>query len=279
MSASAFLYERFVRIVPMYWMASIPFLWIGEQSIGSIGNTFGFLPLFSAGNKFEYPIHPMGWSICFEMWFYLLFATIMLLVPAPRRLTFFVAAVATLVAVGYGYGYGSLGTFFFNPIALEFAAGVILFKLVPANRSVGVVMLSVAVIALAWCAHTYQDLGDRAAIAWNWRSALQRLIHWGIPCIAVLAGIVMIERGGSMPWPRWLVALGDASFSIYLVQGLTIEAARNLYWPDWRIGACAYVISTIVTGLIAHRVLEKPLMRFLKPRAVDTSSQPAEALN
>jgi exopolysaccharide production protein ExoZ len=68
-------------------------------------------------------------------------------------------------------------------------------------------------------------------------------------------------------WPP-LRALGDASYSLYLVHGLAISAAFRLLKMAG-LDAPAIVLPTaivagVVGGFTAYYLLEKPLMRFFK---------------
>ena len=83
----AFLSMRVARIVPLYFTLSTYALLEALISARvhktvllitwrSVFNTYAFIPLFNVGYWIG-PILGVGWTLCFEMWFYLCFATVM----------------------------------------------------------------------------------------------------------------------------------------------------------------------------------------------------------
>jgi len=81
-----FLANRIARIVPLYFSVSLLCLALDILPGGRIAsfqqifNTFGFIPIFDRAH-FTSPLCMTGWTISFEMWFYILFASL----ESPRR--------------------------------------------------------------------------------------------------------------------------------------------------------------------------------------------------
>jgi hypothetical protein len=99
--------------------------------------------------------------------------------------------------------------------------------------------------------------------------AMARVILFGAPAAAIVAGGLICERACRGPLAALLSSLGDASYSIYL----THFAAINLVGMAWArlrapasapaIVACALAVALAI-GLLCHRVIEKPILRDLK---------------
>ncbi len=53
-----------------------------------------------------------------------------------------------------------------------------------------------------------------------------RVLTWGIPAFAIVAGAVSLEPVVAPRLPRWLLALGDVSYSIYLGHGFVSPGAH-----------------------------------------------------
>jgi exopolysaccharide production protein ExoZ len=142
-----------------------------------------------------------------------------------------------------------------NPLLLEFAAGTLL--------------------GAAWCRNTLPApaagwlalaAGLASLAAWQicrgtepttWRAAI-----WGIPAALTVLGAVTIERHRPIPALRPLLLLGDASFSIYLLNVFVAAAT-------WRaLGATSPILYAPVAlglsaaaGIVFWRVAERPLTR------------------
>lgn len=106
--ASDFLAERFVRIIPLYWLLSLISAVALAQVLGwnftsaQIANSMTQLPLWD-GLKFEAPVLSVGWTLMFEWAFYLVVAFALICSPArPLRL-------ALGIALAFGLGGMALG--------------------------------------------------------------------------------------------------------------------------------------------------------------------------
>ena len=95
-----------------------------------------------------------------------------------------------------------------------------------------------------------------------------RVVIWGVPAFLLVLGAISLERRGPIPaWPP-LRALGDASYSLYLVHGLAISAAFRLL-QKVGVGSPVVLLAASLTagvaaGLIAYHLIEKPLMKLFK---------------
>jgi peptidoglycan/LPS O-acetylase OafA/YrhL len=78
-----------------------------------------------------------------------------------------------------------------------------------------------------------------------------RFLLWGLPSAALVYGALSLEKHFTRA--GLLVALGDASYSIYLVHFIIYKAV-HLWWP---IAAYAQVS----LGYLVHLFVEKPLLK------------------
>jgi exopolysaccharide production protein ExoZ len=194
------------------------------------------------------------------MFFYLLFAAA-LLAPLRFRPLVLTAVLAALVAVRpLGDLKNPLWATYTNGLLLEFAAGVWLGKLwsegrLPGRR-MGWTMVAAGLAGFAATAISGIDV-ERA-----------RMILWGVPALLLVTGAVSVERAGPIPsWPP-LRALGDASYSVYLVHGLAISAVfRLLQLAGVTNGLLLFagsIAAGVAAGLLAYQLAEKPLMKLFK---------------
>ena len=123
-----FLKKRISRIVPIYWLLTtlavviiiaVPNLMVTHNSrIGFswIASSYLFLPIASRGSTIS-PIIGVGWTLDYEMFFYLAFAGALFL-PLRRGLLAIGALFVSAVGIGALVNPGSAaGAFFFGLVA------------------------------------------------------------------------------------------------------------------------------------------------------------------
>ena len=276
-SPGEFILKRVQRIVPLYWavtlaVAGTAILIPGafpalSPSLETVWKSLLFIPHRDAAGLIA-PLVVPGWTLNYEMFFYVIFGLALLVRPSLRP-WLVTAVLAGFVAVRpLGDVSNPLWATYTNPLLLEFAAGMWLGKAwsegrLPGLRS-GWIMLALGLFLFGVVGVAGIDV-ERA-----------RAIYWGIPAFLVVSGAVTLERARAIPqWPP-LRALGDASFSLYLLHGLAISAtvrllqAMDLASPTiiWVAGLAA----SLCVGLIAYQIVEKPLARKLGSRP-ETSRQ------
>jgi peptidoglycan/LPS O-acetylase OafA/YrhL len=247
-SPGTFLRGRVARIVPVYWAATalmiVLLLALPSQarelgfSLGRAAASFLFVSGPVMGRE---PLVYVGWTLEYEFAFYLLF-TLGIWSGGGRNVVVFLG-LAVLAPLG-------------GLIVLEFALGMICAMICrscqPDSR------LACAILAAGAAA---------LAVSILWRPPLDRFILWGMPSFLIVLGAAsapQIRRGIS-------VFLGEASYSIYLVQVFTIPViyklvARFVPGIDGDLLALLAVILTAVAGVVTYVAVERPLGRLSAPR-------------
>lgn len=267
-----YLYRRIVRIYPAYWVYLTGFLAAAAFGMGYSDVSWDRLNLLSsfALINFVDPVAPplkVAWTLFFEVRFYILFV---LLIVSPRLGT--IAFAAWTVAIVAGTCFGVTGPInLLSPWNIYFVAGllgVVGLRRIPPRFGVGLVAGGLAVIAayvLLFPANGMEDLiGERAMLNFLLAPAFAALV----------TGVVLWERNGLPRPPRLLGALGDASYSIYLVHSAAISVVGLIAQRTglaWRIGAEVYFVGTfvlaVVAGVLAYHLVERPLLDLLRRRS------------
>jgi exopolysaccharide production protein ExoZ len=267
---SIFLKRRVERIVPLYWIATTLKIVLVTISPGIAINAIGsswhiissylFLPTLNAA--VPHPVLSAGWTLNYEMLFYLLFA-IALGMGWPL-LRVLVPALGVISAVAFiAHGRGPILLNSYDPIVLEFLGGVLLARAVLAKKIPSVLVSSMmGVIGLTLL--IMNQRGDQS---------LLRVFVWGLPALAVVTGAVGLEERFGRRIPRWLLDIGDASFAIYICHGFVLPLSGFLA-RRMRVGGAAEVFFVVFLGLVVattfgvaiNRVVERPIMRYLRGR-------------
>src|SRR5207249_9403829 len=103
------------------------------------------------------------------------------------------------------------------------------------------------------------------------RSENLRFIVWGLPALAIVGGAVSLEPMIAKTIPRWLLDLGDASYSIYLTHGFVIPMVRVFVGLIGWSGGMSEVLTVLIclglsssVGWIVYVAAERPTLQALK---------------
>lgn len=273
-AGATFLARRLVRIVPLYWaVTSIAavYLFLGHPDLlsadfswAALMASFFFIPFPRPGGEWT-PLLTVGWTLNYEMFFYILFAAAL----AFRRAIAItlVVTVIGVIAIVSAIAWPGVDTQAIWPVPMiaEFAFGM----LIGAARMSGIRLSNASSVLLA-------IVGTAALLAiFMARIDSPRVLLCGIPMAAILAGAVL-RRDDDLKGDMWdgLARLGDASYALYLVHALLLiprPAAQRAFgmtdgpwnwWPTWY--AASFVAASIVGAFLVHRHFEVPVTRFLK---------------
>ena len=268
-----FSQRRIVRIVPMYWLATTVklvlmvlaggFVLHAHLSILTTVMSYLFLPTRNIdGNLF--PLLGVGWTLNFEMLFYLLFAVALFLRVSVFR---FVGAVLFLLATGTVFRQDDWPSFSFylNPIVLDFFFGMLIAKACLRDR-----YLPRAAAILSVFAGLLLLLVFPVTL---WHAPLT-----GFAAAMVVGGVVGLESW--LTWiPGWLIYLADASYVIYLFHPLVAPAAPalllKLNMPYPFLSITLSICSALIAGCLIHKLIEDPVTLPLK-RALEARSSPRD---
>ena len=291
----SFLLKRFVRIYPIYWLATLGILLFLLLIPGFKNNTP--LTLSSTIQSFllfpqqQAPILNVGWTLILILFFYLIFSLNYIL---PRRLYLFIIAIVLLGSTSQFISafaispaeYPRLGLVF-NSLNLEFLFGCIAAYLV-LNYSLHyrktIFFLGLGSLLLFSYLQTYGVINEVNIInLFGIDFTINRTIFSGIPCFFLVMGAASIDIKNGVEIPKIFTYLGDASYSIYLIHSPVISALVQLCLKlklneainNYFILGSLIAIISIGFSCIFYNLIEKPLTKYLRKQLIPRKTSPS----
>jgi exopolysaccharide production protein ExoZ len=267
-SALSFAKRRITRIVPIYTVATtLEYLHRTHRSaaytVSAYIKSLLFIPYRGEGNLYQ-PVLGQGWTLNYEMFFYLVFAFSLCL---RRPLGLLLSAVGFLILASlHGQSLPGAWEFYANSILLYFVSGMLIATLkMNVNPPAAARLSSVVTIVLGLMFGGVMLGGSLSAQIFLW---------FGLAIVTVsvylCANPHMGEGGRSQ---QVLEKLGDASYSTYLFHGFLVGAMTPVAkhvpeeHPLWIVPfVIACVASANVLGWLAFKYIEHPLARWFHRR-------------
>ena len=261
-SPGSFLTRRFMRVAPLYYMFTTVMVGVVLTTPGALKETgfepvqilasYTFVPFERSDGRIA-PVLSLGWTLNYEMFFYVL-ASAALFFKQPLRVL--VTALTLFAFANLLQPRPAVLHSWTNPLILEFAFGVLL----GTGYARGLRLSGLAAGILAAAGMLWLYIGDDPNVP--------RWIGAGGAATLITAAALY---GPTPRWPVSIVRLGDASYALYLshrfvLRAATLSVAPLLPAKPWAIAGfvaftCAFAIGT---ALLVHRWLELPLLKRVK---------------
>ncbi|NUZ05442.1 acyltransferase family protein [Piscinibacter koreensis] len=232
---AAFLHRRIARIAPIYLLATLLMAALVPSSPGALAQSMTFSRALLDGG---YPVLYVGWTLEYELVFYVLFA---LGLGRPWLLPLLLLALQF-----YPWNWAGAGMFR-SSLMLLFAVGYLIgiahvAGRLPRSRRGGVLLLAVGAACIG--------LGQGRETAW-----------WSLGAIGIVAGALAIELKSTLA-----SRLGDHSYAVYLIHPIAIVLAlpfaAAFARSPWLTGALLGTIA--LAAWFVHARIERPTTLFLQ---------------
>ena len=270
-STKTFWRRRIQRIVPLYWIVTTVYLLkllaTGHGlELDQILKSYLFIPYVNAGGLVQ-PLLGQGWSLNYEMLFYLTFGALFFLPRRWHALT--TAGLITLLAGARAFGWlenaDTAGALYHwaDSVILYFVAGVLACLVAKQWRakkwpafSQGTATLVAAVIVAAFAGFALPHYQERA-YAWM-----------PLACIAPLLICITAPAGAVSTFWQPAIYAGDASYSTYLTHGFVMGPLATLLGGLSASGSLGYygfawicVLLCTGAGYLVFVGVEQPLSK------------------
>jgi peptidoglycan/LPS O-acetylase OafA/YrhL len=267
-----YLWRRFSRVYPAYWILLTLFIAAAAAGLGHPDfswETGHFVTAYSLVQTVDMPTLPLkvAWTLLFEVKFYLLFA--ILLISRRWGMILMVGwALAILLRNCFQPlpDWGNLLPDFglLNIWNIYFVIGMVtawLYRRLPD----GYATLLVAAGSALLLGLSY-NLPDMKATTLD--PLLMILLGLGLAMF--LLGVALAERRYAYRIPSWMLSLGNASYSIYLIHSAVISMFAGIYYrrlfdtlPDYAAYLIAFSAS-IAAGTVFHLLAERPMLQWAR---------------
>jgi peptidoglycan/LPS O-acetylase OafA/YrhL len=263
-----YLYGRFIRIYPIYWILTLcvlPIYFIfpslGSGNERELSHIIASILLFPDG---DYPILSVAWSLTHTVFYYLVISLaffknkwVSIIIPFAWGIISFAFSIHLFNSSNF------FVNFLFNFNNLIFLSGIccaFTVTRVKINFSLSSLLVLVGMLGfpLSWINEQFGFIGVD----------LQLLTT--LSSIFLLLGFASIDIQREVEIPRLAKLLGDASFSIYLTHFTWMSALSILLSsspitaiPNFLV-ALLLIVSSLIVGCLVYLLLERPLNGKLK---------------
>lgn len=282
-----FLYKRATRIYPLWWIfAALMALYflitygqaappdqVPSSQVGTyIFKSFALLP------QKIHPVLGVGWTLIHEMFFYLVFATCLFFQRKwlPILLGIWVGVIGAVALIDLQPSQAQTWVdLAVSPFCLEFIAGAFAALLLINNATLPArLILVLSGLGLIVTLSLGLDVHPKH---FTWA----RVIVYTLPCAGLVFALAYLERYANLKVPKWMVAIGDASYSLYLSHMLVLLSIRRIwqmaesylpeglrftangYWDNIAFALIA-IFCAVVFSLLSYRFIEKPLINVFR---------------
>jgi exopolysaccharide production protein ExoZ len=207
----------------------------------------------------NFPVLRPGWTVNYEMFFYLIFGAGLTLGAAKKSLFATIPIISALSIVGLIVKpEGNTAKFYTNPLMLEFVYGLIVAALALSGRVLPKLLAALAVVCGCILPFTSNGYAENS-----------NFIFYGLSAALIVYGLVSLELRSKKIWHVPFKIFGDASYSIYLTH-LFAQGVIGLLWQHLSIlkdnaHPYGFVVTasaaSLILGIGCYYLIEQPLIR------------------
>ncbi|ASQ46451.1 acyltransferase family protein [Legionella clemsonensis] len=255
-----FMVQRMARLAPAYWFYTllITALVVNYENLIPLTafepvfllKSLLFLPAKNPSGIGFFPLLTVGWTLNYEMVFYLIFA-FTLLFPFKFRLVATTVGLLLLIFVTHKAGHDFL--FYSNKIILEFSLGMEIYCLWKRGW-VQKIHYSMSIILMIFATLLFiieQPIGHHC-------------LRSGVPCAFIFIAVLSLNQRLNS---TWIITIGNWSYSTYLCHLLALALLRpislSLHLPHF-FTLCLGFPLILAVSYLSYSFIEKPMQNYIK---------------
>jgi exopolysaccharide production protein ExoZ len=267
-----FFVKRLVRILPMYWLftfgiSSVAYflpsaLRSATFDINHIVASLLFIPYWTEGTGFA-PILGLGWTLNFEMAFYLIFYISLLISHKYRALisSLFIFSIFYLLNSNEFYNEFSPFVFYSNGLWFEFIFGMFVALIFRKYQNFEINFFY-------FCGVSFLSLSGLVYLQLNSLSIAPRFAQFGFLSMILVIAFIGFEKGFlrlGNGLKKTILWMGEVSYPLYLIHSYVIGVIHRLLFKDINF-PLLFILSLVGSVVASHFVsllFDKPIRRFL----------------
>jgi len=275
----AFARNRVGRIVPIYWLATFLVVGLATAMPSMFRTTVPTLEgivkslLFIPSDVPKAPLLTLGWTLDFEMFFYLVFGSLFFVKSGARAAIITVLFTTLMISGRIMTDQSHVQAFYTSLSLLGFVAGVAVgrcYQLGWLQRTSwaasGILMFAGALsLGVFYYVTLYLD-----------QERYLPLFHASMSfgAMTIVFSLLRLESHGRLPTIPALHFLGDASYSLYLFHIFAVSAVwafaskffAPLSWASYLFFTVATIMAGLLIGILAYWYFERPILNWTRRR-------------
>jgi exopolysaccharide production protein ExoZ len=270
----SFFLRRLVRIVPLYWLITLLVLGLSyakpslmnstTPNLANLLKSLFFIPYVKENGT----IHPMldvGWTLNYEMYFYLAIAVALRFVR-PARATLVASAALVVVSLALRLVLAfhpalpeslfALVRFYSADVTFEFLFGVVVYYFMHSAFAGKFSVWFSGALALVSLLVLIGNQVRPLPIP------VTPILSVGFPATAFVLAMLLLEKRSCIL--TRITLLGDASYALYLTNQFIVEGCRKVVFPKihlpiYSILGCAVILlAASLVAILIFKFVEKP---------------------
>jgi exopolysaccharide production protein ExoZ len=273
-----FFLRRLIRILPLYWAATFGVwllaAWKPQWMMHTSANwhdlllSLLFIPFFKNGGADPRPVLFVGWTLNYEMFFYVVLAVCLRVTRTRTAICASALMFAIMLACRFSGLHSAWAQMYGNLLVMEFVLGMAAYWLVSKSSHARAHRLLRPAAALASSAALLMVLlqgVDMWPYIW-----VDRLYLFGLPSFVLVASAALLSKAHMDTRSRLLVLLGDASYVMYILHSYVLDGFDRLLGPrvPWLhiyrpVGCVVSIALVIAISILLYLYAERPAVDWL----------------
>jgi exopolysaccharide production protein ExoZ len=260
-TVGTFAKRRLVRILPLYWSATIVYYLLAQHFHSAMRNaetlnaamlakSLLFIPFYRPATGYE-PVLGVGWTLNYEMFFYAVLALSLALYRKRATLVASTIIIGVLSACKLLHATNSLA-FYSNSIVLEFLAGILCYE--------------------AYKRVTLPRLYAGAGVCLSLPMLFLPQVPAAVPSTILVLSCVLLSKIGLDMRARAVILAGDASYVLYVIHSPIVGMTMRMPWlhvSTYLPALFLFMAVMVSISVFLHLRFEKPVVRLLNSASFD----------
>jgi exopolysaccharide production protein ExoZ len=273
--STAFVRRRLIRIIPLYWTLTLalysvawkfPHLMNATQALpAELLKSLFFVP-FQKSNGLYQPILFVGWTVNYEMFFYMMLSIGVLINKRRAALLGGSIMLGVMAVSSFFTGTSPIARFYADTVLLECILGLASYycvralssRLTPAMKPALMVLAISSLLLLP----SIEEFGFMAH--------LPATLRFGPASFVLICSVCLLALLGADFKPGVIVLLGDASYVMYLTHPYIEEFLDRvvgrflpIFHIDKPIGCLIAMAFVLPMSIFLYLKVDKPIVRYL----------------